>query len=959
MAASQKPLGLLSLRSTLGEDDVPMTPSTPGAKNSFGVNSDRLESILEKKPVLRTKDDIDHILMFFQGCNTHFITLLPMFAQIQIARFSMPRLAEAGEVIHKQDTTGTSVAVIFSGTAAIYQTGEGAEKVAEAAGANDDIRENGFLGEAGVGFVIGENLLVSGHSSHLVTAQAVTPVRCLVIHKMGFINLQRSVLVSQRHILQKKPVDRTPDEVQLLQVLIGTLGWFNQLTRPVQLYLAGYVGYQRIDAGEWLCEQGEPGDTLYVLLKGTCDVYQRQIGMTGDDGPKGYGRKINHLVEGMHFGETALYQSDGVRSASVQACEPLELVTIDRMAVAQTLENENFHVFRPALGRHALSRGGRRTDNDLAMLMGLVKPLTFFTKLSTDLRRAMMKVAKVQTFQPGEVIARQGIRGSSLYVVLSGAIHMYELSKKERMGGRAASGMLRRRGSAGARAGGVAAPPSAFAFMGGGLVEEASSEPPADPVLLRAASSRRQSAGDTIGDSGGSARSHFKALLKAHRITNTFAPKVGAPSAAKGPITTFESLFGKAAVKMKRREEGAPPADGAHDAKSATHASHRREEEAMFREILMAAHARVDDDDVKSKVKEEIRQESRVLRASYSVALRTGSSHNLASIGNAHAPFGRSSEGGFVAPAAPKTLSGVATGSPRRVSEALWGNLLTTLRVGEAAGAENLLGLEERLRETMVAAQDEKGGTGGVEVLCIARDDFDVALKERQKEETESHIHFLFQVSALRKVGWADLASLLQLMQTRDVVKGDVVVRQGDELSCLYLVRKGHMHLEVAAEASMVDAGAPNLARDMLAFGARSEAANSAPHAAGRLGARPADHAEGSRGRERDVQAQLTAPMLGTQWNPRQASASLHLAQVGPTEFFNEGVISDGKSDVTVVAASPAKLFYVSRADLARLPPSVVAEIRSSAELKASWRAEKITKTFAAASQRTGLANPG
>ena len=42
------------------------------------------------------------------------------------------------------------------------------------------------------------------------------------------------------------------------------------------------------------------------------------------------------------------------------------------------------------------------------------------------------------------------------------------------------------------------------------------------------------------------------------------------------------------------------------------------------------------------------------------------------------------------------------------------------------------------------------------------------------------------------------------------------------------------MHLEVAAEASMVDAGAPNLARDMLAFGARSEAANSAPHAAGR-----------------------------------------------------------------------------------------------------------------------------
>jgi len=114
-------------------------------------------------------------------------------------------------------------------------------------------------------------------------------------------------------------------------------------------HLESIVERSQFEAGSLLVRRGEPGDAIYLLLRGQVSVVV--------DLPGGGHKRLATLTAGMGFGELALV-SGGVRSADVRADTTVECATLGAAAFAR-LEAE-----RPALGivlLRNLLRGAGRT----------------------------------------------------------------------------------------------------------------------------------------------------------------------------------------------------------------------------------------------------------------------------------------------------------------------------------------------------------------------------------------------------------------------------------------------------------------------------------------------------------------------------------------------------------------------------------------------------------------------
>ena len=79
-------------------------------------------------------------------------------------------------------------------------------------------------------------------------------------------------------------------------------------------------------------QEGEPGETAYILTRGECDVYKRS------------GERSVHLRRikpGGVFGETAILTS-GRRTASVVAADDVTVLVVTREALERELDNRGW-----------------------------------------------------------------------------------------------------------------------------------------------------------------------------------------------------------------------------------------------------------------------------------------------------------------------------------------------------------------------------------------------------------------------------------------------------------------------------------------------------------------------------------------------------------------------------------------------------------------------------------------
>lgn len=90
--------------------------------------------------------------------------------------------------------------------------------------------------------------------------------------------------------------------------------------------------------GEIIVRQGEPGDSMYIILAGQVEVIlQHRTGV----------RVLAILGEGDFFGEMEIFDASA-RSATIRAIGPTQILTVDKRTLLQRIQED------PSLALHFL-----------------------------------------------------------------------------------------------------------------------------------------------------------------------------------------------------------------------------------------------------------------------------------------------------------------------------------------------------------------------------------------------------------------------------------------------------------------------------------------------------------------------------------------------------------------------------------------------------------------------------
>lgn len=233
-----------------------------------------------------------------------FQRLEPSIAQALAAALKVQNLP-AGATLFRQDDPGDAFYIIASGRLSIQQQMPDGDEV--------------VIGEFGPGEHMGEMALLTGQP-RAVTVTACEDVQLLRLAKVDFERL-----VDQYPALVAELLDSLLPRFQQVQTSLILANLFGRLDEALLRELQNKLEWRRLNCGEALCRQGEPGDEMYIVLQGRLRFAVEEAGQQRDLGEVGAGESI---------GEFALLAESGapesLRSATVYATRLTDLVVITR-----------------------------------------------------------------------------------------------------------------------------------------------------------------------------------------------------------------------------------------------------------------------------------------------------------------------------------------------------------------------------------------------------------------------------------------------------------------------------------------------------------------------------------------------------------------------------------------------------------------------------------------------------
>jgi CRP-like cAMP-binding protein len=141
--------------------------------------------------------------------------------------------------------------------------------------------------------------------------------------------------------------------------MLGTIGIFEGLSRRELDLLHGITGTKRLRAREVLFRKGDPGSALYGVLRGRLRVFS-----SGADAKEVVFR---FLDAGDVVGEVALFDAQ-VRSATVEAVEPCELLSLQRRDLIPFLEQHpRVAIKLAAVLARSLRELSQRVEDELSL----------------------------------------------------------------------------------------------------------------------------------------------------------------------------------------------------------------------------------------------------------------------------------------------------------------------------------------------------------------------------------------------------------------------------------------------------------------------------------------------------------------------------------------------------------------------------------------------------------------
>ena len=209
------------------------------------------------------------------------------------------RFLQAGEVVVKEGDPGRSMFVVLEGRVAVARKSEGGEPK--------------VVGQLGAGEFFGELALLTG------TARTAT-----VVAVEDAVVLELSPSASREawtdYGVEGDKLERAARE-RLMADAIRSNPLLATLSPELQAQLGAAFVPVTVPAGETLLTRGKPGDALYLLLRGECEVFH-----THEDGRHS---PLATLKEGALFGEISLLRSR-LATATVRTLTPCTLMKLDR-----------------------------------------------------------------------------------------------------------------------------------------------------------------------------------------------------------------------------------------------------------------------------------------------------------------------------------------------------------------------------------------------------------------------------------------------------------------------------------------------------------------------------------------------------------------------------------------------------------------------------------------------------
>ena len=190
---------------------------------------------------------------------------------------------------------------------------------------------------------------------------------------------------------------------------------FSSLSRRELQRIAQVARTRTYEPGDIIAREGDNTEGCFIISSGRAEV------VTDVDSPDPVA--LGTLSPGDFFGEMAIIDHDP-RSATVRAIEATECVEISRVAFMSEVRNRPDLAVKmlPAVVRRLSEyRGFRRRVTDIGTLLG--RTPIFSSLSSRDLQR-IAQVARTRTYEPGDIIAREGDNAEGCFIISSGKVEV-------------------------------------------------------------------------------------------------------------------------------------------------------------------------------------------------------------------------------------------------------------------------------------------------------------------------------------------------------------------------------------------------------------------------------------------------------------------------------------------------------------------------------------------------------
>ncbi|KAK9455076.1 cyclic nucleotide-binding-like protein [Dipodascopsis uninucleata] len=192
-----------------------------------------------------------------------------------------------------------------------------------------------------------------------------------------------------------KKIVKTSEQIERLNKIIGQIFLFRGLDEEAMTTILSVLEEKRLAANVTIIQQGDEGETFYIIESGTFDFYVN-------------GEKVSSSGPGGSFGELALMYNS-LRAATVISTSPAVLWMLDGTTFRRILME--------------------RTASKRSMYEKFLREVPVLTRLTFWERAKIADALKSMTFESGEEIVKEGDAGDTFYLIESGEAEVFKASE--------------------------------------------------------------------------------------------------------------------------------------------------------------------------------------------------------------------------------------------------------------------------------------------------------------------------------------------------------------------------------------------------------------------------------------------------------------------------------------------------------------------------------------------------